>query len=102
MAPLAKRLKIRRRRARRRPWVLWSPRAASGIHCAVEAMSGADQRQMGKGLGKVSQVLAARAELLGIQTKVVGVAQHLLEDEARLVHVAGAGQRLHVPEGAHV
>src|SRR5581483_4267572 len=78
-----------------------------GAQRAVEVEGGADERDVGERLREVAQHLAAGAGLLGEQPEVVGVAQHALEEEPRLVQAgrvvpAGAGERLHQPEGADV
>src|SRR5262245_13485743 len=48
----------------------------------VEVEGGADQGEVSEGLGEVAQGLAARAGLLGIETEMIRVADHLLEQEA--------------------
>ena len=48
---------------------------------AVEVESGADEGQVREGLGEVSQRLAAGTDLLRVETEVVGVTEHLLEDK---------------------
>ena len=40
------------------------------------------------------------ADLLGVQAQVVGVGEHLLERQPRLLQAPGAGERLDVPERA--
>ena len=55
---------------------------------------------MGKGLREVAQGLAGVPDLLGVEAEVVGVAEHLLEHQARFVHTPGARQRLDEPERA--
>src|SRR6187402_1502631 len=67
----------------------------------VDGVGGADQSEMGEGLGEVAQVLAGGAKLFGIEAHVVRVSEHLFEDEARSLHVAGAGQAFGKPKGAH-
>src|SRR5215213_107557 len=47
----------------------------------VEVEGGADEGQVGEGLREVAQGLAAGTDLLGVEPEVVGVAEHLLEDE---------------------
>ena len=74
---------------------------------AVQIEGGADQGQVGEGLGEIAKGLALGAGLLGVEAEVIGVAEHPLEDDAGLVELlrvglAGAGQRLDQPEGAHV
>src|SRR5207342_2874894 len=59
-----------------------------------------DQREMGERLWEVAERLPRRPDLLGVEAEVVGVGEHLLEGETRLVESAGAGERLDVPEGA--
>jgi hypothetical protein len=53
-----------------------------------------------EGLGEVAELLARRADLLRVQPDVVGVGEHLLEGQPRLVESPGPGERLHPPEGA--
>ena len=48
---------------------------------AVEVEGSADEGQVREGLGEVSQRLAAGSDLLRIETEVIGVAEHLLEDK---------------------
>src|SRR5437762_6585654 len=74
---------------------------AGGGEPAVEIEGGADQRQVRERLREVAEVLCLGAELFAVQPEVIGVAEHLLEDEARLVQVAHARQALDIPEGAH-
>src|SRR3569832_814244 len=74
---------------------------------AVEVEGGADQSQVGEGLRKVSERFADRSGLFGIESEVVGIPEHLLEDQPGAVELlavepAGAGHRLHQPEGAHI
>ncbi len=57
---------------------------------------------MGERLWEVSQGLAGRSDLLGIQADVVGVGEHLLEHQPSLGHPARAGERFDVPERAQV
>src|SRR5262249_22022620 len=80
---------------------LESPGVAGGRQPAVEIEGGADERQVRERLGEVAEVLRLGAELLAVQPEVIGVAEHLLEEEARLVQVPHAGEALDVPEGAH-
>src|SRR5881296_3691874 len=56
---------------------------------------------MGKRLREVAEMLRLGAELLAVQPQVIGVAEHLLEEEPRLLQVAHTGEALDVPEGAH-
>src|SRR5688572_17389126 len=73
--------------------------------CPVEVERGADQPQVGERLWEVPQRLAVWTRLLRIQPQVVGVAEHLLEQQPCLlqpppVGPPGAGQRLDQPEAA--
>src|SRR5215217_7620257 len=70
------------------------------VERTVEGDGGVDQRQVGEGLGEVAQLLAGLADLLGVQAQVVGVGEHLLQGQPGLLQAAGAGQGVHVPEGA--
>src|SRR6266511_2321847 len=47
-------------------------------------------------LGEVSQLLAVRPELLGIEAEMVGVPEHLLEHEPRFLRVTRACQDEHM------
>src|SRR5687768_6366599 len=67
---------------------------------AVEVEGRADQREVRECLREVPQQLSRRPDFLGIQTEVVRVGEHFLENEARLVHSTGPSERLHVPERA--
>ena len=55
---------------------------------------------MREGLREVPQELAGRADLLGVEPEVVGVGEHFLEDEPRLVEPPSTRQGFDVPEGA--
>src|SRR5262249_52224070 len=66
-----------------------------------EIEGGADQCQVRERLREVAEVLRLRAQLLAIQPEVVGVAEHLLEEEPRLLQVPHPGETLDVPERAH-
>src|SRR4051812_16163441 len=68
----------------------------------VEVEGSADQGQVGEGLREVAQRLAGRTDLLGVEPEVVGVAEHLLEDEAGIFEPSGARQGLDEPERAKV
>src|SRR5262245_63920236 len=74
---------------------------------AVEIEGGADEREMREGLGEVPEPLTAGTALLGVETEVVRVAEHLLEHEPGLlepggVGAPGAGEGLDQPERADV
>src|ERR1700729_1277554 len=67
----------------------------------VEIGGDADQCQVGEGLGEVAQLLARRADFLGVEPQVVGVSEQFLEHEPGLVQAPGASECFYVPEGAH-
>ena len=67
---------------------------------AVEVVGRRDQPEVRERLREVAERLAARADLLRVEPEVVGVAEHLLEHEARLVQLARAREALDVPEAA--
>src|SRR3712207_1311507 len=69
---------------------------------AVEMDGGAYEAEVGKGLREVAQGLAGGTNLLGVEPEVVGVGEHLLQGETRLIETAGLGQAFDEPEGAHV
>src|SRR4051812_36897175 len=75
-------------------------RLTPGPKGPVEVESGADQGQVRESLREVTQSLAAWADLLRIQPQVVGVAEHLLEDEPGFIDPSRARQRLYKPERA--
>src|SRR3954447_26089496 len=65
----------------------------------VQVERGADEGQVGERLGEVPQRLPAGARLLRVESQVIGVAEHLLEQEPRILQATrvgapGAGQRL--------
>src|SRR3712207_111529 len=68
----------------------------------VEVEGGADEGQVGEGLREVAQRLAAGTDLLGVEPEVVGVAEHLLEDEPGFFEPTRARERLDEPERAQV
>src|SRR5262245_34497713 len=74
---------------------------AGGGEAAVEIEGGADEGQVREGLGEVAEVLRLKAKLLAVQPQVIGVPEHLLENEPGLVQVAHSGEALDIPEGAH-
>src|SRR5215204_4023561 len=57
---------------------------------------------MSEGLGKVAQSLAGGPHLLGVESEVVGVGEHLLESKTGVVEPASPGQAIDEPEGADV
>src|SRR5262245_8033057 len=62
---------------------------------------------MRKGLREISQRLTAGAGLLGVQSQMVRVTQHPLEDQSSfiqpsLIHTPRARERFNEPEGAEV
>src|SRR5919106_409840 len=81
------------------------PRSSAGLaggrEPPVQIVGSADQRQVREGLWEVAEMLRARAQLLAVQSQVIRIAKHLLEEEPRLREIAHAGQALDVPEGAH-
>ena len=68
----------------------------------IEVVSCADQRQMGKCLGKISEMLTAWTEFLRIKAEVIGVTDCLFEKEARLLKITGAREAFHKPERTHI
>ena len=51
---------------------------------AVEVVCGTDEREVRERLREVAEVIGLRPQLLAVQPQMIGVAQHLLEEEARL------------------
>ena len=68
---------------------------------SVEGVGGADEAQVGEGLGEVAEVLAFGTEFFGVEADVICVAEHFFEDETALLDIAGAGEAFSIPEGAH-
>src|SRR6201984_563412 len=77
---------LRRNSLNKQPASSWSDPTQGPTHAepAVQVVRGADQPDVSKCLWEVSQRFATRTGLLGVQAEVVGVGQHLLEDEAGL------------------
>src|SRR4028119_592491 len=80
--------------------IMDSPSLAVFSERPVEVEGGADEGQVGEGLREVPEGLAGVPDLLGVEAEVVGVAEHLREHQARLVHPTCARQRLDEPERA--
>src|SRR4051794_2322560 len=70
------------------------------LELIVQVDRRADEREMAERLREVTDLLPRRPDLLGVKTKVVGVGQHLLESQSRVVQATGARQRVDVPERA--
>src|SRR5215470_17941305 len=70
------------------------------VELVVEVDRGGDQGQVAERLREVAQLLPGAADLLRIQAQMVGVGEHLLEDEPRLIQPPRAGQDIDVPERA--
>ena len=56
---------------------------------------------MGEGLRKVSKMLAARPQLFGVRTEMIGITKRLFKDETPLPHVARSREAFDIPERAH-
>src|ERR1035441_1682362 len=67
----------------------------------IQRPRGANEGNVGKGLRKVAQMLAARPQLFRVETEMIGVAQSLFKDQARLLHIARPRQAFDIPERAH-
>src|SRR5580704_17047543 len=67
----------------------------------VQLKRSADQRQMRKCLRKIAQMLARRAQLFCEEAQVIGVTQHLLEQESGSFCVVTSGQTFDQPERTH-
>ena len=75
--------------------------------CPVQVKGGTDQSQMGERLGEIAERFTTGPRLLRVETEMIGITEHLLEEQpsvvqARRVGAAGARQGLDQPEGAHV
>src|SRR5215831_14672469 len=85
----------------RRASSIRSPGVAGRREPSVEIEGGADERQMSESLRKVAKVLRLGPELLAIQPQMIGVPEHLLEEQPCLLEISHAGEALDVPEGTH-
>jgi len=72
----------------------------SASQLAVQVERRADEAEVRKRLRKISQRFAGGADLFSVQADVIGVRQHFLENQPRLVHAARSRQHFHHPEGA--
>src|SRR5215204_3610071 len=86
-------------------FVLWESSAnmrlsPPGSECLIEVEGGADKGQVREGLREVAQGLTARPDLLRIKPQVVGVGEHLLEDEPGLLDPSCTGEGFDKPERA--
>src|SRR5215467_7029979 len=70
------------------------------VELAIQVDRGADQRQVAEGLREVPELAAGGVDLLREQAQVVGVGEHLLEDQPGLLQPSGPSQRVDVPERA--
>src|SRR5579885_872576 len=66
----------------------------------VQVGAGCDQRQVGKGLGKVTESLAGRTDLLGVEADMVAIREQFLQQQTRLIELADHSQVLDEPETA--
>jgi len=62
-----------------------------GLWGAAKGDGGADQPEVGEGVGEVAEELSAGADLLRVEAEVVGLGEHFLERQLRLFEPAGAG-----------
>src|SRR5438552_4992844 len=75
-------------------------RPFSGAELAIQVHGRADQCEVRERLREVAEQLAGCADLLAVEPDVVGVGEHLLEGQTRLVHAARPRESLDVPESA--
>ena len=68
-------------------------RLSPGTQDPVQVERGTDQRQVRKRLWKVPEAFAVMAGLFGVESEVIGIAQHLLERQSCLIDPARAGKR---------
>ena len=82
-------------------------RSITRAKCPVEVEGSADETQVREHLGEIAEGLTAPPCFLSVQPKMVGVAEHLLEDQTGLVQRAtidstGPCDRFDQPECAGV
>src|SRR3954453_22024228 len=68
------------------------------VQVPVERDRGVDECQVCEGLREVANLLAGERDLLGVQPKVVGVGQHLLESHPSLADLSRVSQGADVGE----
>ena len=51
----------------------------------VQVEGGADQCQMGERLGEIAERFTAAARLFRVETEMIGIAEHLLEEQPSVV-----------------
>ena len=59
------------------------------IKLIVKAQGRAYQAQVGKGLGKIAQMLAVYSQLLCIQPQMIGICQYLFKNKPRFFYLSG-------------
>src|SRR3954470_15549090 len=73
---------------------------SGAIEFAVEGERGADQREMGEGLGKVPDLLSGGVDLFRIESHMVRVCEHLREGEPGVGEPSRTSERVDVEERA--
>src|SRR6267378_6381919 len=70
------------------------------VQFSVQVIRGADERQMGEGLGEIAELLAAVANFFRIETHVIGITEGFLKIEPSEPNISRASQAFDIPEGA--
>src|SRR5688500_8553834 len=68
---------------------------------AVQSVRGADQAEVSERLWKIAEMLACGPKFLRVESGVIGVAEHLFEDESALQWIARTRQAFRIPKRAH-
>src|SRR3954447_17853923 len=68
--------------------------------CLIERCASGNEREMSKGLRKVSECFTRRADLLRVESNVIAIRQQFLQHQTSLVQATDTGQVLHKPETA--
>src|ERR671914_156836 len=77
-----------------------SPASVASTQCPVQPYDGRDEGQVGESVGEVAQCFPSVAYLFSIQLEVIGVGEHLLQNEPGLIEASSPGEALHQPERA--
>src|SRR5215469_673812 len=72
------------------------------LHRLIDTQTRANQGQMGKSLREVPQCFPGGCDLLGVQAHMIGIGQHMLQGEPRLLQATRSGQGFHQPETTDV
>lgn len=70
----------------------------SAVQSAIQFKGRADQRKMSECLRKIPEMLAGGTEFFGVESKVIGIPEHFVEQKSRFINVTALGQAFDEPE----